>query len=531
MKRSTIHGLLASLIATGLLAGCGGTDNDVGHTATAAQARTPRALAQTGTVGSSTYGYNPAATSVQFYVNNANWADLHYSVNGGGQSNVRMTASGANHAYTVSNLKSGDVVNYSFTISNSTTTADTAAAQVTVGSGATTPSGTSCTLQAEDYTTAYDTTAGNAGNQYRTGDVDIEATSDTGGGYNVGWTANGEWLAHNNVTFPSSGAYTISYRVAAPAAGGVISADLNAGAIQLGTTAVPATGGYQSWTTVSRTVNVNAGTYNLGTFVSTGGFNLNWIRIDGASCGGTTTTPNPTPTPTGWTLSWADEFNGTALDTGKWNIEVNGDGGGNGELQYYTARPENIRVTGGNLVIEARKEAYNGKQYTSGRITTQGKFSQAFGRMEARIKIPTGKGTWPAFWMLGNSINTVSWPRSGEIDIMEHVNNDAPNYGTIHWADANGNHVSYGNPSAALDFSQFHVYAIEWDTSAIRWYVDGVKFSEANIAGGINNTQAFQSPFFLLLNLAVGGQWPGSPDGSTVFPSQMLVDYVRVYHK
>lgn len=385
----------------------------------------------------------------------------------------------------------------------------------------------SCTLQAESYNAAYDTTAGNTGNQFRTDNVDIEATSDAGGGYNVGWIASGEWLAHNNVTFPTSGAYTIAYRVAAPSAGGVISADLNAGAIQLGTTAIPATGGWQSWVTVQRTINVNAGTYNLGTYFSSGGFNLNWISIAGASCG---TTPPDTP-PGGWTLAWADEFNGTSLDTSKWNIEVNGNGGGNNELQYYTARPENIRVTGGALVIEARKEAYMGKQYTSGRITTQNKASWQYGRMEARMKIPTGKGTWPAFWMLGNSISSVGWPASGEIDIMEHINSEAVIHGTIHWSDQNNAYANYGGPSGSLDYAQYHLYAVEWDASAIRWYVDGNKFHEVNIAGGINGTSEFHAPYFLLFNLAVGGNWPGSPDASTPFPNQMLVDYVRVYRK
>ncbi len=383
---------------------------------------------------------------------------------------------------------------------------------------------TTCTLQAENYSNAYDTTAGNTGNQHRTDNVDIEATTDAGGGFNVGWIASGEWLAHNNVTFPTSGAYTIAYRVAAPSAGGVISADLNGGAIQLGTTSVPATGGWQSWTTVQRTINVNAGTYNLGTYISSSGFNLNWISIAGASCG-------TTPPPTGWTLAWADEFNGTALDTSKWNIEVNGNGGGNNELQYYTARPENIRVTGGALVIEARKESYLGKQYTSGRITTQNKASWQYGRMEARMKIPTGKGTWPAFWMLGNAISSVGWPASGEIDIMEHVNSEAVTHGTIHWSNQNNAYANYGGPSGNLDFSQYHVYAVEWDASMIRWYVDGNKFHEVNIAGGINGTSEFHAPYFLLFNLAVGGNWPGSPDAATVFPNQMLVDYVRVYRK
>lgn len=384
-----------------------------------------------------------------------------------------------------------------------------------------------CTLQAEDYADAFDTTAGNTGNQHRTGNVDIEATTDSGGGFNIGWIANGEWLAHNNITFPTSGAYTIAYRVAAPSAGGVISADLNAGTIPLGTTSIPATGGWQNWTTVQRTVNVNAGTYNLGTFISNGGFNLNWISIAGASCG-TTTPPPPTG---GWTLAWADEFNGSSLDGSKWNIEVNGNGGGNNELQYYTARPENIRVTGGELVIEARREDYLGKQYTSGRITTQNKASWQYGRMEARMKIPTGKGTWPAFWMLGNSISSVGWPASGEIDIMEHVNSEPITHGTIHWQDHNNAYANYGGPSGNLDFSQYHVYAVEWDSSVIRWYVDGNKFHEVNIAGGINGTSEFHAPYFLLFNLAVGGNWPGSPDGSAPFPNRMQVDYVRVYRR
>ena len=383
---------------------------------------------------------------------------------------------------------------------------------------------TICTFQAENYSSAFDTTAGNTGNQFRTDNVDIEATTDAGGGYNVAWTANGEWLAHNNVTFPTSGAYTFAFRVAAPSAGGVISTDLNAGAIQLGNTAVPATGGWQNWTTVQRTVNVNAGTYNLGTFISSAGFNLNWISITGASCGST-------PPPTGWTLAWADEFNGTALDTSKWNIEVNGNGGGNNELQYYTARQENVRVAGGELVIEARREAWLGKQYTSGRITTQNKASWQYGRMEARMKIPTGKGTWPAFWMLGNSISTVGWPASGEIDIMEHVNSEPFTHGTIHWSNQNNAYANYGGPSGSLDFAQYHVYAVEWDASAIRWYVDGNKFHEVNIANGINGTSEFHAPYFLLFNLAVGGNWPGSPDASTVFPNRMQVDYVRVYRK
>lgn len=231
-------------------------------------------------------------------------------------------------------------------------------------------------------------------------------------------------------------------------------------------------------------------------------------------------------------LVWSDEFNGTSLDTSNWTYEIGtgSNGWGNNELQYYTSRPENIRVSGGNLIITARRESYGGMNYTSARIKTQDKRTFTYGRVEARIKIPTGKGLWPAFWMLGNNISQVSWPYCGEIDIMEHVNNEGVTHGTIHWSDHNGNYAYYGGPTPwNLDFSQYHVYAIEWSPTSIKWFVDGNQFWEANIANSINGTDEFHKPFFILLNLAVGGNWPGSPDGSTPFPAEMLVDYVRVY--
>jgi beta-glucanase (GH16 family) len=232
---------------------------------------------------------------------------------------------------------------------------------------------------------------------------------------------------------------------------------------------------------------------------------------------------------TNWNLVWSDEFNGTSLDTSNWAYEIGtGSGGwGNNELQYYTSRPENIQVTGGNLAITARKESYGGMNYTSARIKTQGLKSFTYGKMEARIKLPSGQGLWPAFWMLGTNINNVSWPYCGEIDIMERVNNNSVVNGTVHW-DANG-YASYGQVSGNLDFSQYHVYSIEWDSSYIRWFVDGTQYNEFYIGNNTGNTEEFQKSFFLLLNLAVGGNWPGSPNSSTPFPSQMLVDYVRVY--
>ncbi len=230
-----------------------------------------------------------------------------------------------------------------------------------------------------------------------------------------------------------------------------------------------------------------------------------------------------------WSLVWSDEFNGSSLDTSKWTAETGtGSGGwGNNELEYYTNRSQNVSVSGGNLAITARKEAYGGMNYTSARIKTQGMKSFTYGRIEARIKLPSGQGLWPAFWMLGNNITSVGWPKCGEIDIMERVNNNSYVNGTVHW-DSNGQ-ADYGQISGSIDFSQFHTYAIEWDANYIRWFVDGVQFNEFYIQNNTGGTEEFQKPFFILLNLAVGGNWPGSPNGQTAFPAQMLVDYVRVY--
>lgn len=238
---------------------------------------------------------------------------------------------------------------------------------------------------------------------------------------------------------------------------------------------------------------------------------------------------NKTNAAPSWNLVWSDEFNGTSLNRSNWTPEIGtGSGGwGNNELQYYTDRAQNVQVTGGNLVITAQKESYGGMNYTSARIKTQDLKSFTYGKVEARIKLPSGQGLWPAFWMLGSNISTIGWPKSGEIDIMERVNLNPYVNGTVHW-DAGG-HAEFGRVSGNLDFSQFHVYSIEWDSKYIRWFVDGQQFNEFYIENGTGNTEEFQRPFFLLLNLAVGGNWPGSPNSSTPFPSQMLVDYVRVY--
>ena len=236
----------------------------------------------------------------------------------------------------------------------------------------------------------------------------------------------------------------------------------------------------------------------------------------------------------GWELVWSDEFNGTSVDPGNWTFEVGGSGWGNNELQYYTSGA-NATVSGGLLTITARRGSggfscwYGPCQYTSTRMITRAKHEFTFGRIEARLALPMGQGLWPAFWALGANIGSVGWPACGEIDVMEHINSEGLIHGTIHW-DAGG-HASYGGSTSVADPTAFHVYAIEWTPAAIKWFVDGVQYVEANIQNGINSTEEFQRPFFVLLNLAVGGNWPGAPDAGTVFPARLLVDYVRVYRQ
>ncbi len=243
-----------------------------------------------------------------------------------------------------------------------------------------------------------------------------------------------------------------------------------------------------------------------------------------------------------WKLVWSDEFNGpngSAVDSSKWVSETGGGGWGNNELEYYTKRVQNAWQQDGNLMIKVLQEKYKGadgvsRDYTSARLKTLGKFSQTYGRFEARMKIPRGQGIWPAFWMLGNDIEKPGWPDCGEIDIMENIGKEpAMVHGTIHgpgYSGAGGIGSSFslpGNPSFADDF---HLYAVEWEPKAIRFYVDDHLYATRTPTDLPKETKwVYDYPFFLLLNVAVGGDWPGNPDASSVFPQTMLVDYVRVY--
>ncbi|CAZ95067.1 carbohydrate-binding protein [Zobellia galactanivorans] len=230
-----------------------------------------------------------------------------------------------------------------------------------------------------------------------------------------------------------------------------------------------------------------------------------------------------------YNLVWQDEFDDGIGPDWVFETGMGYNGWGNNELQYY--RRENAAVENGNLVITAKHENFGGAQYTSARMKTQGRKSFKYGKIEARIALPSGQGLWPAFWMLGNNITSVSWPACGEIDIMERINNALQTHGTIHWSDQNGDHASYGDDVGVSDPGQYHIYSVEWDANSIKWFVDGQQFNEVDISNGVNGTGEFQNEFFILLNMAVGGDWPGFDVDQSKLPAQMLVDYVRVYQK
>jgi beta-glucanase (GH16 family) len=243
-----------------------------------------------------------------------------------------------------------------------------------------------------------------------------------------------------------------------------------------------------------------------------------------------------------WNLIWSDEFEGAAgtpINDEDWTCEVGGQGWGNQEHEFYTTSTDNVSLDGdGSLAIVARQENFPGSrcwygtcEYSSARCITQGKVEFTYGRVEARIKVPYGQGIWPAFWLLGANIQQVAWPNSGEIDIMENIGKEPKTvYGTAHGPHYSGGAGMGSNFSFADDLADdYHIFAIDWDVDAIRWYVDGNLYYKLTPDDLGNRKWVFDHDFFILLNVAVGGQWPGYPDDTTTFPQTMLVDYVRVY--
>ncbi|HWT66000.1 MAG TPA: glycoside hydrolase family 16 protein [Terracidiphilus sp.] len=243
-----------------------------------------------------------------------------------------------------------------------------------------------------------------------------------------------------------------------------------------------------------------------------------------------------------WKLVWHDEFSGpdgSQPDPSRWTLVTGGSGFGNAELQTYTDRPLNAHLEKGNLVITAMKESYTAsdgiaRAYTSARMQTKQHFDAQYGRIEARIKVPAGVGLWPAFWMMGSNVDIVGWPECGEIDIMENIGKEpGAVHGTLHGPRYSGEYALTGGyhlPQGQRFSDRFHRFSAEWEPGVIRFYVDGQLFETQNTDSiPYYKRWAFDHPFYLLLNLAVGGHWPGDPTADTVFPATMLVDYVRVY--
>ena len=264
------------------------------------------------------------------------------------------------------------------------------------------------------------------------------------------------------------------------------------------------------------------------------------LLVSAGCAGGSNGSPAPTPVSGPWHVTWSDEFDGpdnSAPDPGRWTYDIGGWGWGNDELESYTSRRANVFLRGGMLVIRSLRETYTGpdgieRPYTSARVKTQGLFEPTHGRFEARIRVPRGQGIWPAFWLLGANVDGVGWPGCGEIDIFENIGREPTIvHGTMHgplYSGSSGPTVPYTSTSGPFA-DDFHVFGLEWEANVIRWYVDGKLYetrTPADIPRGA--PWVFEHPFFIIINVAVGGSWPGNPDETTSFPQEMLVDWVRV---
>jgi beta-glucanase (GH16 family) len=237
----------------------------------------------------------------------------------------------------------------------------------------------------------------------------------------------------------------------------------------------------------------------------------------------------------GLNLIWEDDFTGTTVNAANWTFETGtgNNGWGNNELQYY--RQENTSLQDGHLVITAKKEAFSGSAYTSSRMISKDKRAMQYGRVDIRAALPKGQGIWPALWMLGANFSSVGWPQCGEIDIMELIggagNRDKTVYGTLHWDNAGTHQCTCGDDGFTLPSGtfadEFHVFSIVWNTNTITWYVDNVQFHQVDTTPAAMSE--FDADFYFIINLAVGGNWPGNPDASTVFPQHLIVDYIRVF--
>jgi hypothetical protein len=238
----------------------------------------------------------------------------------------------------------------------------------------------------------------------------------------------------------------------------------------------------------------------------------------------------------GMELVWADEFEGSAINSDNWTHELGASGWGNNELQNYTSSSDNSFINTGNLVIEATNKPSGGASYSSARMVSKGKQSFQYGRIDIRAKLPEGQGIWPALWMLGENIDEVGWPACGELDIMELVGHlPSTLYGTAHWGAEGQGFSNYRTGEYVLSGSKFsdafHVFSLLWEEDKVVWLLDDEPFHEVTKASIEGAAYRFNAPFFFIMNIAVGGNWPGSPDASTKFPQRMFIDYIRVFQK
>ena len=507
----------------------------------------------------------PSAVSDALHISNSSGTNLSGSVNipatGGWQNwtnvTAKVTLAAGEQTLTVNQDNAGWNVNYlAFTSSSGE------------GPYGGTPAAVPGTVQAENYDTGgqgvgYNVTSTNgSANSYRPDGVDLETTTDTGGGYDLGWTATGQWFRYT-VNVASAGSYTVSFRVAAPnAVTDAFHLSNSSGSNLTGSVNVPATGGYQAWTNVSATVTLPAGQQTLTLDQDGGGWNLNYMAFTsgGGGTGSCAGVSSITVGGTTYTPQWCQEFNGTAgsPDTTVWNFDLGNNGGwGNGEVEVYCGPPgyannpsqcpttfststAPVYIDGsGHLVIQPRNV---GGTWISGRMNTENKQNFQYGILEASIQLPntTDQGLWPAFWSLGSNISTVPWPTCGEADIMENwspqVDNGAGpagNNSTIHTAKTGGSGIGerYTFPSGQAADTAFHTYGIVWTQNEMQFFVDNAALpfftvTPSSLPSG--DTWPFNQNIFTLLNVAVGGTLGGSTSGLSN-PGPMTVDYVRWY--
>lgn len=386
-------------------------------------------------------------------------------------------------------------------------------------------------IEAEAYDDFFDTSPENIGGALREDAVDIETCADENGGYNVGWIDASEWLSYT-IEVTQSGRYTLDTRFATPNTDRRLRYFIDDAEIIQQT--LDSTGGWQQWQSQREEIYLDEGLHLFRVEFYDPEININYFDFQFSE--------DQEP-PQEWSLVWQDEFEGDGLNSNNWNYEVNATGGGNNELQYYTDRGENSFVANGYLVLRAQRENFEGpegqRDFTSARINSRNKADFRYGRFEIRARLPEGQGIWPAVWMMPTDDIYGGWAASGEIDIMEAVNTGVNGnnsvHGTLHYGGAWPNNTYSGAayiPATSVS-DNFHIYALEWEENEFRWFVDGVHYQTQNTwsTQGVAYPAPFDQRFHFILNVAVGGNWPGNPSATTRFPQSMEVDYIRVYKK